>query len=217
MRQLRAFLRRLTGLLPNPAAERDLSEEIESHLRLHTDDNLRAGMSPEEARRAAILRLGGVEPIKEALAGPPQPPVGRNAAAGPPLLSAPVASQCRLHHHSPPDAQPWHVRRHCYLRLRRRSPHQTAALSRFNTTDRRVRAHREVLDDAAYTVIGVLPRDFHFALLAPAEFWAALHPESPSEARRSCHNLYGVGRLGESVSLAAAQSEIARIAHLLEQ
>ena len=33
---------------------------------MHTADNVRAGMTPEEARRQALLRLGGVEQTKEA-------------------------------------------------------------------------------------------------------------------------------------------------------
>ena len=32
---------------------------------MHTADNLRAGMSPENARRDALLKLGGVEQTKE--------------------------------------------------------------------------------------------------------------------------------------------------------
>ena len=36
---------------PGGRAERELSAELESHLQLHIDDNLRAGMTPEEARR----------------------------------------------------------------------------------------------------------------------------------------------------------------------
>ena len=45
--------------------DRDLADEIESHLQLHTDDNVRAGMTAMEARRRAILALGGVEQTKE--------------------------------------------------------------------------------------------------------------------------------------------------------
>jgi putative ABC transport system permease protein len=46
--------------------DRDLENEIESHLQLHVDDNLRAGMSLDEARRRARVQLGGVESVKEA-------------------------------------------------------------------------------------------------------------------------------------------------------
>ena len=45
--------------------ERDFSAELESHLEMHTADNVRAGMTADEARRQALIALGGVEPTKE--------------------------------------------------------------------------------------------------------------------------------------------------------
>ena len=65
MRSLRAWLLRFTNLFRRRANEADFSAELDSHLQLHIADNLRAGMSPTEARRQALLRLGGIEPIKE--------------------------------------------------------------------------------------------------------------------------------------------------------
>jgi len=38
---------------------------LESHLQLHIEDNLRAGMTPEAARRDALMKLGGIEQTKE--------------------------------------------------------------------------------------------------------------------------------------------------------
>jgi macrolide transport system ATP-binding/permease protein len=66
MKRLRAWLLRLSGVLPSARRERDLVDEIESNLQLHIADNLSAGMRPDQARRDAILKLGGVEPTKEA-------------------------------------------------------------------------------------------------------------------------------------------------------
>src|SRR3989475_11847609 len=66
MRRLRAWLVRLTGLFTKRRRERELAEELESHLQMHIEDNLRLGMSPEESRRQAIIKLGGVESTKEA-------------------------------------------------------------------------------------------------------------------------------------------------------
>ncbi len=66
MRQLRAWLLRFKGLFLKDARERELADEIESHLQMHIDDNIRSGMSPQEARRVAVMRLGGVEQAKEA-------------------------------------------------------------------------------------------------------------------------------------------------------
>jgi predicted permease len=43
----------------------DFDQELESHLAMLTEDNVRGGMMPEQARRAAILRLGGVESTRQ--------------------------------------------------------------------------------------------------------------------------------------------------------
>lgn len=65
MRALRVWANRLAGLFGKERREQELSAEIESHLAMHISDNLRAGMSPDEARRQARLQLGGVESLKE--------------------------------------------------------------------------------------------------------------------------------------------------------
>jgi predicted permease len=62
---MRAWLRRVHGLIDGRRRERELAEELESHLQLHVDDNIRAGMTPEDARRAALLKFGAVEAIKD--------------------------------------------------------------------------------------------------------------------------------------------------------
>src|SRR5215472_3826023 len=65
MTLLRAWLKRLGGLFHRPQRDAGFAAELDSHLQLHVEDNLRNGMSPEEARRAALVRLGGVEQTKE--------------------------------------------------------------------------------------------------------------------------------------------------------
>src|SRR5205814_1555412 len=65
MRKTRAWLLRFEGLFRKERRERDLSTEMECHLQMHVEDNLRAGMSPTEARRKALIKLGGVEQTKE--------------------------------------------------------------------------------------------------------------------------------------------------------
>ena len=65
MRRLRALLFRLGGLFRKTRREKDLAAEMESHLAMHIEDNLRAGMSAAEARRQALMKLGGVEQTKE--------------------------------------------------------------------------------------------------------------------------------------------------------
>ena len=66
------------------------------------------------------------------------------------------------------------------------------------------------------TIIGVLPPEFQFAPRGNAEFWQALHATDPCSARRSCHNLYGVGRLKDGITVAAALAEMKSIAQQLE-
>ena len=65
MRWLRVCALRVAGLFAKNRRDQEFAAELESHLQLHIDDNLRSGMSAQEARRQALLRLGGVEPTKE--------------------------------------------------------------------------------------------------------------------------------------------------------
>jgi predicted permease len=65
MRSFRAWLLRLSGLFRKEKHDREFSSEMESHLKMHIEDNLRAGMAPEQARRDALIKLGGIEQTKE--------------------------------------------------------------------------------------------------------------------------------------------------------
>src|SRR5665213_2454804 len=65
MRSLLAAARRVAGLFTRRGKDAEFAAELESHLSLHIDDGIRAGLSPEAARRQALLRLGGVESVKE--------------------------------------------------------------------------------------------------------------------------------------------------------
>jgi predicted permease len=66
MRTLRAYGLRLLGLFRARRSEDDFAAEIESHVALHMDEGIRAGLTPEEARRQALIRLGGVEQTRQA-------------------------------------------------------------------------------------------------------------------------------------------------------
>ena len=65
MRAVRTWALRLTSFFRRARQERELDAELTSHLGMHIDENVRAGMSSEEARRQALLALGGVEQTKE--------------------------------------------------------------------------------------------------------------------------------------------------------
>jgi putative ABC transport system permease protein len=66
MKSLRAALARLAGVFRKQLREQDIAAELESHVAMQIEDNLRAGMTAEEARRAALLKLGGVEQTRQA-------------------------------------------------------------------------------------------------------------------------------------------------------
>ena len=65
MRAMRRFLKRLFSSLRTQRDEERLQAEIEEHIAFQTDENLRAGSSPAEARRQALLKFGPVEAIRE--------------------------------------------------------------------------------------------------------------------------------------------------------
>jgi len=75
MRQLRALWMRLFG---SRQMQREIDAELASHIDLHTQDGVRAGLSPDEARRQALIRLGGTEQTRQAY---------RDRASLPPLES----------------------------------------------------------------------------------------------------------------------------------
>ena len=65
MPKLRAFWIRLGGLFRAQRADGDFNAELESHVAMHTEDGIRAGLTPAEARRRALIRLGGAEQTRQ--------------------------------------------------------------------------------------------------------------------------------------------------------
>jgi predicted permease len=310
---------RLAGLAGKARQDRELTDEIESHLQMHIDDNLRAGMGPDEARRAARLKLGGVEAVKEAY---------RDRSSVPLLehLAKDVRFSCRQLRKSPvftsialfvlavgmcaaiaifafvdaalikplpyPDparlaavtesALPQFPRANLsyfdYVDWKRLNTvfdslevftgdgflmdtptgaePATAArvsagffrtlgvrplLGRYFTREEEVPNGRRVvmldygtwkarfggrddiigqtvrLSGQLYTISGVLPAGFHFAPRGAVEFWTTLDVAGSCAQRRSCHNLDGVARLKEGVSIDQARDNMAAIARRLEE
>jgi len=68
-----------------------------------------------------------------------------------------------------------------------------------------------------YSIVGVLPRNFSFAPQGGAELWVPLLDPSNCEQRRSCHDLDGIGRLRDGVTMQMAQADLSGIARQLEQ
>jgi predicted permease len=73
------------------------------------------------------------------------------------------------------------------------------------------------LDGTPTTIIGVLPREFHFAPRGRADFWLPIQELNGCEKRRGCHNLYGVARLNDGVTVQTALADMKSIAAQLEK
>jgi predicted permease len=73
------------------------------------------------------------------------------------------------------------------------------------------------LTGEAYTIVGVLPQSFSFAPEGRAEFWVPLLTPNGCETRRGCHNLMGVARLRDGVTMQQALEEMQGIAAQLAQ
>jgi macrolide transport system ATP-binding/permease protein len=73
------------------------------------------------------------------------------------------------------------------------------------------------LDNQPYTVIGVLPRSFSFALSGNAEFWVPINVLSPHEHSRTFYNFFGIGRLRDGVTVQSARAEMRSISKQLQR
>ena len=62
---LRELASRIAGLFTGRRQDDDFAQELDSHFAMLAEDNMRKGMSPDEARRAARLKLGGAAQLRE--------------------------------------------------------------------------------------------------------------------------------------------------------
>lgn len=83
------LLQKLTAVFYKSSHDRELDEELASHLELATDEYLHQGLSPQEARRKAVLRLGGIEQSQRGT-----PRRARLAVAGNRRPGSPVRGPC---------------------------------------------------------------------------------------------------------------------------
>ena len=65
MKRLKRLFTRLLNFTIRRRDDDRLREEIDAHIALQTEENIRAGMSPAEARRQARLKFGGVATVTE--------------------------------------------------------------------------------------------------------------------------------------------------------
>jgi macrolide transport system ATP-binding/permease protein len=318
MKRLRALMLRVAGLFGGARRERELADELDSHLQMHIDDNLRSGMTPEQARRDAVLRLGGVERTKQAYRERRTLPQMENvvgdlrfavrqlvkhpgfAATAIVVLALgigasvaifgfvdaalleplPYANPGRLMsvNESSVESPRWPLSYPDYLDwqrlnksfssldvysgggyiLRTSSGAEQVQAERvsggfFQTLGVRPMLGRDFyadenrpagpdvlllsygawlhrfgarsdavgqtvdLDGRAFTVIGVLPREFSFAPAGNAEFWVSLNSFSTHEKMRTFYNFWGIGRLRDDVNIPAALAEMTAIAKQLQR
>ncbi len=317
MKRLRAWILRMRGIVPSPRRQREMADEIESHVLMHTEDNVRAGMNREQARREAILKLGGVESAKQAYREQNTLPFVetflqdlrfaiRQHAKNPGftctailMLALGVGVSVAIFEFVDaalikplPYTEPSRLvnvtervaliprARLSYLdyldwkklntvfssmdvftgdgfALRTPTGSELVAGTRvsdgffrtlgivpmlgrdfysgedlpgappvvmlsYATWQKRFGGRADVigqtvmLSDVANTIVGVLPQNFQFAPSGRAEFWTTLRAKGSCEGRRSCHNLDGIGRLKDGVSVQTALANATAIARQLE-
>ncbi len=73
------------------------------------------------------------------------------------------------------------------------------------------------LDNQPYTIIGVLPQSFTFALSGNAEFWVPINTLSPHQHSRTFYSFFGIARLRDGITVQVAQSEIRAISQRLQR
>jgi macrolide transport system ATP-binding/permease protein len=318
MRFIRASLSRFIGLFSRARRDRDFANELDSHLQMHIDDNVRSGMSPDLARRDALLKLGGLMPTQQIYHERSTVPALENFAldlrftlrqlrknpgfTGTAVLilalgvcasasifafvdsalikPLPYQDPTRLvgvyesvgmiprSNLSYPDYIDWKKSNQVFSSLdvwngqsyllRTNEGTELVTCTRvsdgffrtlgvapllgrdfyegedllaaprtvlvsYQAWQTRFGARQDVLgesitlSDITYTIIGVLPREFQFALRGRTEFWTTLHPSGGCDLRRGCHGLYGVARLKDGVSIQAASAEMTSIAEELER
>ena len=314
MSTLRAWFLRLWNFSHRTTRDGEFTEELDSHLQMHIADNLRSGMSPEEARRAALVKLGGIESTTQAWRDQSTLPffealtqdlrytlrqlrknpgfaatalivltfgIGAtvtifsfvDAALIKPL---PYRDPSRLvtifgttplgprFHLSFPDYYDFKKQNKVFSSFEVydsngfmlttptgtqlapgarvsagffRALGITPVLGRdFSDGEDKASAPRSVLltysawqqryggrsdilgqsvtlDGNPNTIVGVLPRNFHFAPAAPADFWTAEHDQSEC---RGCHWLFGLARLKDGVSVESAAAAMTALARQLE-
>ena len=64
-RLVRRLWRRLCETLVSSRRDEEFKDEVDAHIRMLTEDNIRSGMPRDAARRAAVLRFGNVESTKD--------------------------------------------------------------------------------------------------------------------------------------------------------
>ena len=93
---MREWMNRGRAFFRKAPLDEDLDAEMASHLEMAVEENLRRGMTPDEARRQAMVRFGGVQQAREKQGRP-----ARGGRAKPVSTPAPEAVIARSNGSSP--------------------------------------------------------------------------------------------------------------------
>ena len=117
MKQIRAWFIRLAGLWPAARRERELADEIESHLQMHIADNLRCRHAPRTGAPRCDSEVGRRGACQGSL---PRPPHHTGSSKTCCAIRATRSASCARNPDSPhrrAGAGPWPVRQRGHLRL----------------------------------------------------------------------------------------------------
>jgi predicted permease len=64
-----SFYRRIANLFTRSSVDREIDAELQAHIAMRTEDNITSGMTPEDAKRDALVRFGNPAVVKESTAG----------------------------------------------------------------------------------------------------------------------------------------------------
>ena len=67
MRTWRGWGKRLRAWIADGTRDHQLGDELESIVEMHIDEYLRSGMTRDEARRRALIEVGGLEQVRQAV------------------------------------------------------------------------------------------------------------------------------------------------------
>jgi macrolide transport system ATP-binding/permease protein len=310
------ILGKIANLVRRTRVDRDIDAELKAHIALRTDDNVRHGMAPDEARRDALLRFGNRTVMRERAVAANEFPLissiasdarfafrqlarNRGFAATAILILAIGIGSCvaifafvdaalikPLPYQKPTRivalfesmslGSQFHISYLDYLDWKRLNQTFTA-LDIYDGTDltlntasgpqpadgaivsdgffrtlgvapvlgrdfrtgedlpsaphtvilsyagwqKRYGGRKDVLgtgvmlNGTSYTIVGVLPRAFHFIPVEPADFWITLHANDSCGNERGCHNYSGIARLKDGVALTTAAANMRSIADQL--
>ena len=64
MSHMKRMIDRVSAFFQKPQLDADLEEELAAHLEMAIEDNIALGLPPDEARRLALVGIGGMEQAK---------------------------------------------------------------------------------------------------------------------------------------------------------